>query len=182
MLFHCLMFDAVPDPANSKWARECAKEKGRMNLQLQLSNSTLTEEEDEPIVMDVEELHEHNRDISIPAVAASDVSSQLFSQTSLSPKTEPAPVLSYIKSFSHDSDSSDQTQTSLDTNTTVDYISSHEPENGIEDDEDQGDQEMFMEVTDFFPSLNVFMDPLEFGGKLTLDAVKIDCSEFFQDS
>ncbi|KAF7665254.1 hypothetical protein LDENG_00149550 [Lucifuga dentata] len=179
MLFHCLMLDVVPDPANSKWARECDKEKGRMNLQLQLSNSTVTEEEDELITVDVEELHEQSGDISIPA---SDGSSPLLPHTSLGPKIEPAPVLSYIKSFSHDSDSSDQTQTSLDTNTTVDYISSHGPENEIEDDVDQGDQEEFMgEVMGFFPSLNVFMDPLKFGGKLTLDAVKIDCSSFFQD-
>lgn len=27
MLFQCLMLDDVPDPANSKWAKECTQEK-----------------------------------------------------------------------------------------------------------------------------------------------------------
>lgn len=27
MLFQCLMLDVVPDPANSKWAKECSQEK-----------------------------------------------------------------------------------------------------------------------------------------------------------
>ncbi|XP_071751860.2 interleukin-12 receptor subunit beta-2 [Centroberyx gerrardi] len=184
MLFHCLMLNDVPDPANSKWARECAKEKGRMDLQLQLSDS-VTEEENEPIIVDVEELHEESRNNSTPAADASPL---LCPQTGLSRATQPAPPLypqtSYIKSFSHDSDSSDHTHTSLDTNTTVDYISSHGPLDGIEDEdeeEEEDEREECMEVLGFFPSHNAFMDPLVFGGKLTLDAVKIDCGSFFEN-
>ncbi|XP_033477219.1 interleukin-12 receptor subunit beta-2 [Epinephelus lanceolatus] len=177
--FQCLMLDNVPDPANSKWAKECTQEKGKMNLQLQLSNSTVTEEEQEPILVEVEELPQQNSD----KCTSMGTSSQLPSQTSLSPTAEPAtllyPLTTYIKSFSHDSDSSDHTQTSLDTNTTVDYISSHGP--GNIDEEDQEEDE-FEEMLDFFPSQNIFVEPLRFEGKLTLNAVRIDCSDFLQDS
>ncbi|KAM4549445.1 interleukin-12 receptor subunit beta-2 isoform 1-T1 [Odontesthes bonariensis] len=169
--FQCLMLDVVPDPANSKWAKECTKDKGKMNLQLPSGNSTLTEKEEETILVDVEELFKKSSDTPT-------VSSQLLPLPSLSPETELYPTLTtYIKSFSHDSDSSDHTQTSLDT--TVDYISSNGP--GIMDDEDQEEEEEFADLH-FFPSHNIFMETLEFGGKLTLDAVKIDCSGFFESA
>ncbi|XP_037624766.1 interleukin-12 receptor subunit beta-2 [Sebastes umbrosus] len=185
--FQCLMLDVVPDPANSKWAKECTQEKGKMNLQLQLSNSSVTAEEEEPILVDVEELPKQSSDICAPT----DDSSQLPPQTGLSPETEPVtllyPLTTYIKSFSHDSDSSDHTQTSLDTNTTVDYISSHEPGGMDEDDqeeeqEEEDEEDEFVEMLGFFPSHNSFIEPLDFRGKLTLSAVKIDCSDFFQNS
>lgn len=144
-----------------------------MNLQLQLSNSTITEEEEEPILVDVEELPK--QDTSTPT----NVSSQLPPQTSLSPETTTLlyPVTTYIKSFSHDSDSSDHTQTSLDTSTTVDYISSHGLENT--DVEDQEEDDEFTDIH-FFPAHTILIEP-KLGGKLTLDAVKIDCSDFFQN-
>lgn len=195
------MLSDVPDPANSKWAKECTQEKviiwkwvkykllqllvhslslylpsnqGKMNLQLQHSNSTVTEEEEEPILVDVEELPKQSSDPHAPP----DDSSQSPPQTSLSPMSTllyPA-LTTYIKSFSHDSDSSDQTQTSLDT--TIDYISSHGM--GNLDEEDQEDEEEFTEMLGFFPS-NIVLDSLSFGGKLTLDAVKIDCNDFLQN-
>ncbi|TMS20182.1 Interleukin-12 receptor subunit beta-2 [Larimichthys crocea] len=174
MFFQCLMLSDVPDPANSKWAKECTQEKGKMNLQLQHSNSTVTEEEEEPILVDVEELPKQSSDPHAPP----DDSSQSPPQTSLSPMSTllyPA-LTTYIKSFSHDSDSSDQTQTSLDT--TIDYISSHGM--GNLDEEDQEDEEEFTEMLGFFPS-NIVLDSLSFGGKLTLDAVKIDCNDFLQN-
>lgn len=179
VFFHCLMFDVVPDPANSKWAKECTQEKGKMNLQLQLSNSGANEEEDDPILVDVEELPGRNSGVS----ASTNITSQLPPQISQSPGTQPPatqlyPLTTYIKSFSHDSDSSDHTQTSVDTTTTVDYISSH----GLADMEEE-DQEETEEMLCFFPSHNVFIGPTDFGGKLTLDAVKINfCSDFFQNS
>ncbi|TKS74770.1 Interleukin-12 receptor subunit beta-2 [Collichthys lucidus] len=174
MFFQCLMLSDVPDPANSKWAKECTQEKGKMNLQLQHSNSTVTEEEEEPILVDVEELPKQSSDPHAPP----DDSSQSPPQTSPSPMSTllyPA-LTTYIKSYSHDSDSSDQTQTSLDT--TIDYISSHGM--GNLDEEDQEDEEEFTGMLGFFPS-NIVLDSLSFGGKLTLDAVKIDCNDFFQN-
>ncbi|KAK2835767.1 hypothetical protein Q5P01_016251 [Channa striata] len=180
VFFQCLILDVVPDPANSKWAKECTQDKGKMNLQVQLSNSSATKDEEEPILVDVEELPKKNSLTSIPT----DVSLQRPSQTSLTSDAEPAtqlyPLTTYIKSFSHDSDSSDHTQTSLDTNTTIDYISSHGTGNIAEEEEDDEEEE-FAEMLGFFPSHNVFMEPMDLGGKLTLDAVKIDCSDFFQN-
>lgn len=162
---------------------------GKMKLQLQLSNSSVTEgeeeegEEEEPILVDVEELPKRSCDVRTPT----DVSSQLSPHTSLSPVTEPDiplyPLTTYIKSISHDSDSSNHTQTSVDTNTTVDYISS----NGLghvdeEDQEEEEDEEEFAEMMGFFPSQNIVIEPLAIGGKLTLDSVKIECSGFFQNN
>ncbi|KAI3368932.1 hypothetical protein L3Q82_025903 [Scortum barcoo] len=180
VFFQCLLLE-VPDPANSKWAKECTKEKGKMNLQLQLSNSTVNEGEEEPILVDVEELPRQSSDTQTPA----DVTPHLHPQTSLSHSMEPVtplyPPTTYIKSFSHDSDSSDHTQTSMDTNTTAYYISSHglgtmDEEDFQEDEEEDGE---FVNKLGFFPSDNIFTEPLDFGGKLTLDAVKINCNDFF---
>ncbi|XP_054458660.1 interleukin-12 receptor subunit beta-2 [Anoplopoma fimbria] len=182
--FQCLMLDVVPDPANSKWAKECTQEMGKINLQVEVSNSSGTEGEEEPILVDVEELPKPSSDVCRPT----DVSSRLLPQTGLSPETEPTtalyPLTTYIKSFSHDSDSSDHTQTSLDTNTTVDYISSHglgnmDEEDQEDEEEDEDEEEEFGGMLGFFPSHNIFIEPMEFGGKLTLNSVKIDCSDFF---
>lgn len=162
---------------SSVYARVSLPKQDKMNLQLQLSNSTVTEEEEEPILVDVEELPRQNNASS----KSTNVSSLLLHpQTCLGPDTQPAtplyPPTTYIKSFSHDSDSSDHTQTSLDMNTTVEYISSHALD--LSDEEDPEVEEESVDVH-FFPSHNTFIEPLEFGGKLTLDAVKIDCSDIF---
>ncbi|XP_056895021.1 interleukin-12 receptor subunit beta-2 [Takifugu flavidus] len=165
----------VPDPANSKWAKECVLQTGKMKLQLQWSMSSVTAEDD-PILVEVEELPQQSRHPEVPGA-----SSQPPSPSRLSPVSKPTvllyPLTTYIKSFSHDSSSSNQT--SLETNATVDYISAHEPEPEDEEEEEEEEEEEFPEMTGFFPSHNFFGDSLEFGGKLTLDAVKINCGEFF---
>ncbi|XP_034036265.1 interleukin-12 receptor subunit beta-2 [Thalassophryne amazonica] len=183
MLFQCCMLSGVPDPANSKWAKECSRVEGKRALQIQPSNSSVTEEEeDESMFVDVEELLEQSADV---ATSTSDSSSQPTPQSSLIPETLPLlyPLTSYIKSFSHDSDYSDHTETSQDTNTTVDYISSQGPENRMVDEEDQEEEEDgVMVMLSFFPSHNLLMEPLSFGGKLSLETVKIDCSNLFQNT
>lgn len=139
-----------------------------MHLQLQSSISSTTAEDDS-ILVEVEELPQQSR-----GFGASGASSQAPSPTHLSPTSKPVllyPTTTYIKSFSHDSDSS--VQTSLGMNLTVDYISAHEPEQEIDEEEE------FAEMISFFPSHNFVIDPLEFGGKLTLDAVKINCGDLF---
>uniref|UniRef100_A0A8B9L2N9 Interleukin 12 receptor, beta 2a n=1 Tax=Astyanax mexicanus TaxID=7994 RepID=A0A8B9L2N9_ASTMX len=137
---HCLMPSIVPDPANSKWAKECASEKGEMKLQLYLSDSSMSEEE--PDTVEVQELPQEKFN-------------------------------SYLKSLSHESGSSDTTQASRGTDMTVDYISSHGVLSGDEDEEEVDDE-------NFFPCpTSPFLSPLmSIGGKLTLDTVKIDCSDF----
>ncbi|XP_070689061.1 interleukin-12 receptor subunit beta-2 [Pempheris klunzingeri] len=182
VFFQCLMLDVVPDPANSKWAKECIREKGKMKLQLQPCNPNVTKEEEEPILVNVEELPERSGDICAPT----DVSSQQLPPQTSSSHTDPAalvyPLTTYIKSLSQDSDSSDHTQASLDTNTTVDYISSHGLESMDKDEEDQEEDREFVGMLGFLPSHNIVMEPLGFGGKLTLDSVKIGCNDFFQSN
>lgn len=154
---------------------------GKVNLQLQLSNCSLTEEEKDPIVVDVEELPKQGRNgDSSPGVTA-----HLLPKThqSCDPKPEVSlyPVTTYIKSFSHNSESSSNTETSGETGTTVDYISSHGPghmdEEYLDEDEDDDD---FGFPMDFFPSHGTAIKGLQIGGKLTLDAVKVNCSNYFE--
>ncbi|XP_068175173.1 interleukin-12 receptor subunit beta-2 isoform X2 [Antennarius striatus] len=179
VFFRYLIPDDVPDPANSKWAKDCTQEKGKNKLSLQPHDCSVTEEE-EPILVDVEELPKQNKEACTPI----SFSQQLLPQTSLIQITEPDtplyPPTTYIKSFSQDSESSNHTQTSLDTNIPVDYLASHIQETMNEEQEDE--DEDFPEMESFFPSYNTSIEPLDFGGKLTLDAVKISSSDFFQNN
>ncbi|XP_067230916.1 interleukin-12 receptor subunit beta-2 isoform X2 [Chanodichthys erythropterus] len=85
----------------------------------------------------------------------------------------------YIKSFSQESSSSNATQSTRTTDYTDDYISTHGAISGGEEEEDE-EEEACLDEFEFFPSTHSpFLEPLVLtGGKLTLDAVKIDCSEF----
>lgn len=138
-----------------------------MKLQLQTSISTVTAEED-PILVEFEELSQQTAVSILP-------------EPRPSPTSKPDVVLyprsTYIKSFSQDSSSSKQT--SLDTNASVNYISAHQPEQEEDEEDEEEEEEEFPEVISFFPSHNFVTEPLEFGGKLTLDAVKINCGEFY---
>ncbi|KAM6921143.1 interleukin-12 receptor subunit beta-2 [Xenentodon cancila] len=169
----------VPDPANSKWAQDCKVEQGKMIVHLPFTNTALMESNEDANLVHVEEVFKQTSDTSVPT----NISSQLPLLTNLSPDTELPGLLypaltTYIKSFSHDSDSSNNTQTSPDTNSTFDDFPSQGP--GNTGDWDENEEEEFTDIN-FFPSHNIFMEPLEFGGKLTLDAVKIDCSDFLQN-
>ncbi|XP_043097614.1 interleukin-12 receptor subunit beta-2 isoform X2 [Puntigrus tetrazona] len=87
-------------------------------------------------------------------------------------------ICTYIKSFSQESSSSDATQITRITDMTEDYISTHGAISGGEEEDD--DDDTGLDEFEFFPSTHSpFLEPLVLtGGKLTLDVVKIDCSEF----
>ncbi|XP_026854616.2 interleukin-12 receptor subunit beta-2 [Electrophorus electricus] len=175
---HCLMPNIVPDPANSKWAKECASEKGEMNLQLHLSDSSLSEEE--PDTVEVQEVPQEKllQNETIPATGALNSVRDLDLQDrELCAPAAPYQsniTSSYLKSFSHESSFSNATQS---TDITVDYISTHAVISGEEDNDEEVET---MEVLGFFPCpQSPFLEPLiSIGGKLTLDTVKIDCSNF----
>lgn len=81
----------------------------------------------------------------------------------------------YLKSFSHESD---QTQTSQNTEMTVDYIST---QGMLSDGEEESKEEdVCTDGPSFFPS-PLFDPGVSIGGKLTLDSVKIDCSGFLDE-
>ncbi|KAJ8277930.1 hypothetical protein GJAV_G00081800 [Gymnothorax javanicus] len=180
----CSMHD-IPDPANSKWAKECTAVKVQVTFDYQLSLENSSQSEEEQHTVEVQECHmpwevvnPDYRSTSPPAGSTTDLC--LLLQPNHSP-TEATPVydgqltFSYIKSFSHESDSSQQTQESKSTDVTVDYISSH----GLLADSSEVEVE-----DDSLCDLNFFPYPqspfresvFPSGGKLTLDAVKIDCS------
>ncbi|KAJ7992927.1 hypothetical protein DPEC_G00267150 [Dallia pectoralis] len=170
-VYHYFMPDIVPDPANSKWAKECATEKGELTLQLYVSESSVSEE-DEPDTVEVQELPEESWCSEDPAEVASHVLPPPTNHVT-DPSTTAYFQNSYMQSFSHESGSSGQTQDSHGTDMTVDYISTHLL---VSEEVDEEDEEGLGALV-FFPC-----QPLEplgpFQGKLTLDAVRIDCSGF----
>uniref|UniRef100_A0A671T0H6 Interleukin-12 receptor subunit beta-2-like n=1 Tax=Sinocyclocheilus anshuiensis TaxID=1608454 RepID=A0A671T0H6_9TELE len=89
-------------------------------------------------------------------------------------------ICTYIKSFSQESSSSDATQITRITDITEDYISTHGAISGGEEEDEYEEEERSLNEFELFPSTHSpFLEPLVLtGGKLTLDVVKIDCSEF----
>lgn len=137
------------------------------------------EDDEDPIVVDVEELPKPGRG----GDSSPEVTAQLLAKTralgcDTQPEASPYPVTTYIKSSSHNSESSSNTESSAETGTTVDYISSHRPAHMDEEylDEEE-DEDNFGFTMDFFPTA---IKGLQIGGKLTLDAVKVNCSNYFQ--
>ncbi|KAF7711852.1 interleukin-12 receptor subunit beta-2 isoform X2 [Silurus meridionalis] len=179
---HCLMPSIVPDPANSKWAKECASEEGEMKLQLHLSDSSMSEEE--PNTVEVEEFPQETFSKG-ETVSTEETLHPGKLQAESSPYHTNIPS-SYLKSFSNESSSSDTTQASRSTDITVDYISTHGVTSGQEDEDEDDDVyecddggESEHKAFEFFPCpKSPFLQPLiSIGGKLTLDSVKIDCSD-----
>ncbi|XP_041913611.1 interleukin-12 receptor subunit beta-2 isoform X1 [Alosa sapidissima] len=170
-----LLPDMVPDPANSKWAKECSGEKGEMTLKLYLSDSSVSE--DEPDTVEVQEMPSES---SIPgALMGLDSTSSSLQQgqdvcLSFSLKSPSA----YLKSFSHESY---QTQESQNTEVTVDYISSQGMMSGERDGEQQQEEEDVCTDGPRFLPCPLFDPKVSIGGKLTLDSVKIDCSNFLDE-
>lgn len=146
-----------------------------MKLQLHLSDSSMSEEE--PNTVEVEEFPQEK----LPEDETISTEETLH-QANLQAESTPYQrniTSSYLKSFSNESSSSDATQASRSTDNTVDYISTHGVISGGEEEEDNdGDEEH--EAFDFFPCpKSPFLEPLiSIGGKLTLDSVRIDCSDF----
>ncbi|XP_030646996.1 interleukin-12 receptor subunit beta-2-like [Chanos chanos] len=191
---YCLFQDVVLDPANSTWAKEYKAEKGEASLQLYLSDSSMSEEEPETVeVQEVPKLPPEVSDApSYPTSTLSPPSDdtegfRVTIQPNLSPELlTPSPYsakaapCTYLKSFSQESGTSDNTQESRNTDITVDYISSHCVLSDAEEEIDEEDDKDCINRFGFFPSLqSPFLGPLvNCGGKLTLDTVKIDCSDF----
>ncbi|TRY77659.1 hypothetical protein DNTS_005804, partial [Danionella cerebrum] len=82
-----------------------------------------------------------------------------------------AQTCTYIKSFSFESDSSDDTNNTSSTDITDDYIISHETLSVGGDEGDKNDEELSLDEFKFFPSIHCpFLEPwVSAGGMLTLD-------------
>ncbi|XP_077440549.1 interleukin-12 receptor subunit beta-2 [Vanacampus margaritifer] len=174
LLFQCFI-QVVPDPANSKWAKECAQEKGEMMLHAQHRDAVPTVEE-EPInniITDVEELSNHNTEAAASPPAG--------------PSTPRRPLTTYLKSDSHESDGSEQTQTSLNSNTaTANYLSARREEEEAAAAQLAEEEEEFaqmMTMMPLLPACSLFSEPMEAQiiGTLSLDKVQIDCSSLFEN-
>ncbi|KAL2089752.1 hypothetical protein ACEWY4_014440 [Coilia grayii] len=172
-----LLPDMVPDPANSKWAKECSGKKGEVSLHLYLSDWSVSEEE-EPDTLEVREMSSESLVAPDSPVALSRSSSASLKQDECITYTLSSPPGAYLKSFSQESD---QTQGSRNTEVTVDYISTHEMLGGESDREGEGEEEEdYMDRTPFLPC-PLFDPQLRIGGKLTLNSVKIDCSSLLDE-
>uniref|UniRef100_W5MJL6 Interleukin 12 receptor subunit beta 2 n=1 Tax=Lepisosteus oculatus TaxID=7918 RepID=W5MJL6_LEPOC len=190
----CIIPGNVPDPANSKWAKEYAAVKGHMKLVYELYNNS-TSSNEEPNTIEIEEIPEDSlnvsRTVSERNILPSGEPKEQQSQERDSGQTSCPPCQSqglgtykgqftcpYIKSLSQESEFSTKTQISCSTDTTGDYI----PSNVLLSGTSEEDSNDFMEdeLMEFSSCHNSpFLEPMiTFGGKLTLDAVKIDCSSF----
>lgn len=148
-----------------------------MTLELHLNCSALDKELH---TVEIEEIEEKQAltvvkepgDLSAPEGSSSEMPAALMACA----VNQIKPVCSYIKSLSHESENSVQTELSTVTDITVDYISS----NGLLDIDCEmlGDDVV---ESDFFPSFqSPFSEPLvSFGGRLTLDSVKMDWNGLF---
>lgn len=133
-----------------------------MKLHLHPNDSTMSEE---PDTVEVQEFPQ--------VLPPADKSSDSGNLAVPSAHQQPGITSSYLKSLSHGSSSSESTQVSTGTDITVDYISTH----GVMS-EDEGDDADEM-IGFFHCTQSHFLEPLmSVGGKLTLDSVRIDCSDF----
>ncbi|XP_077573089.1 interleukin-12 receptor subunit beta-2 [Stigmatopora nigra] len=151
-LFQRFIPPVVPDPANSKWAKENSQEKATMKRQLLLQSDSLRTEEEELI-------------ISIVTGAAGEAGSPARSPSKLR-KT----LTIYIKCDSRDSDSSEQTQISMESNLTSD-------QDDVSDRcLDEEEEEEFGETLNWTGCNKAVRPQL-----LTLDSVRIDCSKLLEN-
>ncbi|XP_066547854.1 interleukin-12 receptor subunit beta-2 [Amia ocellicauda] len=188
----CFTHADIPDPANSKWAKEYTSVKGQMKLVYQLYLNESTSSDDEPHMVEIEEVPEDPIDTHNTETQRNLLPPEQKEQSneSDSPRTPFMASRSrglgpykgqftcqYIKTLSQESEISSQTQESFSTDMTLDYIPSNALLRGTSEEESSD----FMEESFSSYPGSPFLDPVvRFGGKLTLDAVKIDCSAFME--
>lgn len=147
-----------------------------MKLHSRQSESVLTEEEEPDIIIIITEEEELSNDNTEGAASPP-----------TSPSASRRPLTTYIKSVSIESDGPEQTPNLLDSKTkTVDYISAgcqDGPlvEEEVDEDDEEGDE--FGHMLTPLPACSLFSERMEpqIIGKLTLDAVRIDCSSLFEN-
>ncbi|XP_077463738.1 interleukin-12 receptor subunit beta-2 [Stigmatopora argus] len=156
-LFQRFIPPVVPDPANSKWAKENSQGKGTMKRQLLQSESLRTEEEE--------------------AIISIVTGAREAGSPSRSPSKRRKSLTIYIKSDSRDSDSSEQTQISMESNLTTDE---DQVSDKCEETEDVGEEEN--EDEEFGETLNwTGCNKAVRPQMLTLDSVRIDCSNLLEN-
>ena len=147
-----------------------------MALTLYLNDSSMSE--GEPDTLEVQEIS--NEGLIPGAVVGLSRSSSSSLQQDVCLSYNLTSPTTYLKSFSQESD---QTQVSQNTEVTVDYISTHgmlSGESDREEEEGEEEEQPCLDGPTFLPC--PLFDPLvSFGGKLTLDSVKIDCSDFLDE-
>ncbi|KAA0712969.1 Interleukin-23 receptor [Triplophysa tibetana] len=140
----CLQPTVIPDPANSK----CAKEYAIEQFDYHQCDSSVSEE---PDIVEVEEVP-YSPSLTL--------------------------ICPYFKSFSQESSSSGGTQITRSTDIIEDYFCPHGDICGGEKEEEDEEDRLLDEFR-FLPCSSPFLEPLITSGeRLTLDIVKINCSEF----
>jgi hypothetical protein len=139
-------------------------------MDLHVNPSDFSSEEEEVIVKFMEIQKENDEDLG-RREGPTDASSVL--RPDWDSGTEPQTP--YLKSLAQASDSSDYTHSSQDTGTTTGYIASQAEQSVLEEGQEEDE-----ECIDHYPS-NVFDEPIVFGRGLTLDAVKIDCRNLWEN-
>ncbi|KAL4660115.1 interleukin-12 receptor subunit beta-2-like [Arapaima gigas] len=175
--------DAIPDPANSKWAKETAVIKGQLLLDSEL-NFCCTPTTEEPPTVVVQEEPETGEipesTVSIGVITWGPYSSSSLSHSPLKERTLSAYRPPHPKECGRASENSSKQTESSGTFRTIDYITS----NGLQDISSEEGEDEENCLADFFPCpQSPFVKPLGLGGGLlTLDDVKINCKVFKHDA
>uniref|UniRef100_A0A8C4XAN5 Interleukin 12 receptor subunit beta 2 n=2 Tax=Erpetoichthys calabaricus TaxID=27687 RepID=A0A8C4XAN5_ERPCA len=168
----------VPDPANCKWAQEFSSNKDQKKFVHSPQKNDSLSSWEEPETFEIEEVLENNESMwdSTHENTANDEGN---ARLDLLPTCRPEDLIiykhqlpsPYIRNMSQETEISSDAPEFCD----VDYISS----NLLHMESSQEESSGFMEDS-FSPfPCSPFSEPLIlFGGKLTLDAVKIDCNSF----
>ncbi|XP_067892543.1 interleukin-12 receptor subunit beta-2 isoform X2 [Heterodontus francisci] len=194
----------IPDPANCTWAKEYTAIKDKMDLTYADIQTGSTSTYEDPETLQVEEMSPEQEFCISMEIVDQEKSSQLsllliqttasqlqqskdLSQGSLSPGNSEQNILDYkcqlpclyiekLPSVEINQDPTDSNNSTIDQNTG--YIPSNFLH--VTDNTTETNSEIFTDSFSFMPLPSLARMEISYGGKLTLDVVKIDCSSLVE--
>uniref|UniRef100_UPI00398ED9F4 interleukin-12 receptor subunit beta-2 n=1 Tax=Pristiophorus japonicus TaxID=55135 RepID=UPI00398ED9F4 len=194
----------IPDPANCSWAKEYTVIKGKMDIRYNVFQTESASTYEDPETLQVEEMSseqefcssmenvDQNQSTQLSVLLIQSTASQLhqskeLSQGGLSPGNSQANILDYkcqlpclyierLPSVEINQELSDSNNSIMNQN--VGYIPSNFLH--ITDNSTETNSDIFSNSFSFMPLPSLSRMEISYGGKLTLDVVKIDCSSLVE--